>query len=123
MLTDGTATVWSHELMHIGQIGEAASPLDGFIIDQPVKGWPGIPYSPGAGSNTLSYGDFFTKWLAQSPGNLITDAIDNADNYARKYPCGVSAFISLERQPMLTHVSHSLLLSELRTIKAWLLSQ
>ena len=70
--------------MHVGQIGKAANPLDSGIIDQPVQGWPGIPYDPSSTTNTGSYGDFFTKWLAQSDGNLIVNAIDNADNYARE---------------------------------------
>lgn len=81
--------------MHVGQIGQAASPLDTGIIDQPVKGWPGIPYSPGSPSNTGSYGDWFTKWLAQSGGSIITDAVDNADNYARSFKLSPTMLINV----------------------------
>lgn len=71
--------------MHIGAIGKGVHPHQPWIIDQPVKNWPGIPYSPGSAENRISYGDWFTKWLAQYRGSIITDAIGNADNYARAY--------------------------------------
>lgn len=74
-----------HELMHIREIGHPvdANYLPG-IKDRPVQGWPGISYSPSAprGSNTYSYGDWFTKWLAQSSGNTPNEMANNADNYA-----------------------------------------
>ncbi|KAF2718587.1 hypothetical protein K431DRAFT_127981 [Polychaeton citri CBS 116435] len=69
--------------MHIRAIGHPASPLDPGVIDQPVKDWPGITYDPNVPANNRgSYGSSFTKWAAQSNHGLITDAIDNAENYA-----------------------------------------
>lgn len=70
--------------MHVGDIGIPASPFPG-IIDVDVTGWPTIPYERGASTNTQSYGISFTKWLAQAEGNLGSDPVDNADNYALFY--------------------------------------
>ena len=69
--------------MHIREIGHPSesSGLPG-IKDRPVQGWTGIPYTPGSPTNELSYGDWYTKWLAQSSGYALDEAMNNADNYA-----------------------------------------
>lgn len=51
--------------------------LDG-IIDQAVVGWPGV-------FDHQSYGDYYTKWLAQDPTSTADRPVDNADNYARQW--------------------------------------
>ena len=63
--------------MHIRQIGHNMNPLYGGIIDVPVIGWPDVPFT------RKSYGDWYTKWLAQN-GVSAEDMVDNADNYARQ---------------------------------------
>jgi hypothetical protein len=65
--------------MHIREIGTPTTDAYNGIVDLPVQGWPGIP---SVGQTTPSYGDWFTKWLAQSAGNLPEDPLNNADNYA-----------------------------------------
>lgn len=78
-----SAVVWAHEVMHFQDIGKAVAGWDVYIIDQPVKGWPGVPFQPGNDLiNRGAYGDLFTKHLAFNDAHLDTDAADNADNYA-----------------------------------------
>ena len=70
--------------MHIREIGypSDSNALPG-IKDIPVQGWPGIRYWPTEPwRNKPAYGDWFTKWLAQSAGNIPEDPVNNADNYA-----------------------------------------
>ncbi|KAF2716096.1 hypothetical protein K431DRAFT_308066 [Polychaeton citri CBS 116435] len=74
---------WVHKLMHMSAVGHPVNPLDPHIIDQLVKQWKGILYDPmNLDGNKDSYSSSFAKWAAQSDAVIITDAIDNAENYA-----------------------------------------